>query len=54
MKTAAWIAVFLAGLVWSAVNPRDYYGWFLEVFPAWGRALRSAVCDGWRFALAGY
>lgn len=29
-----WIAVFTAVLAWSAVNPKDYPTWFLEVAPA--------------------
>ncbi|MBL7933935.1 MAG: DUF2238 domain-containing protein [Bacteroidia bacterium] len=28
------IVLFLAGLVISAINPHDYFTWFLEVFPA--------------------
>ena len=31
---AAWIAIFLVVLVWSAVGPKDYVIWGLEVFPA--------------------
>ncbi|MGH8221612.1 MAG: DUF2238 domain-containing protein [Woeseiaceae bacterium] len=30
----AWIAIFLAVLVWSAIRPKDYPTWLLEVFPA--------------------
>jgi putative membrane protein len=30
----AWIAVFAFALVWSAVGPKDYPTWTLEVFPA--------------------
>ncbi len=30
----AWIAVFLAVLVWSGVDPKDYMTWCLEVAPA--------------------
>ncbi|MDQ6980668.1 MAG: DUF2238 domain-containing protein [Ghiorsea sp.] len=29
-----WLAVFFTVLIWSAVNPKDYFTWFLEVFPA--------------------
>ena len=29
-----WILVFLVVLVWSAIEPADYFTWFLEVFPA--------------------
>jgi putative membrane protein len=30
----AWMAVFAAVLAWSAVSPKDYATWALEVFPA--------------------
>jgi putative membrane protein len=30
----AWAAVFLAVLLWSAIEPKDYPTWFLEVSPA--------------------
>lgn len=29
-----WLAIFLLVFVWSAVAPKDYYTWFLEIFPA--------------------
>lgn len=29
-----WIAAFLAALAWSAYQPKEYFTWFLEVFPA--------------------
>lgn len=29
-----WIAIFLAALIWSGINPADYVTWLLEVFPA--------------------
>jgi len=29
-----WLLVFAAVLVWSAINPADYFTWFLEVLPA--------------------
>ncbi|WP_169544860.1 DUF2238 domain-containing protein [Sneathiella aquimaris] len=29
-----WLAVFLAVLIWSGINPKDYFTWFLEVLPA--------------------
>jgi putative membrane protein len=32
--TAAWLAVFLAVLAWSARAPHDYPTWWLEVLPA--------------------
>lgn len=30
----AWITIFLAVLVWSGINPKDFMTWCLEVFPA--------------------
>jgi putative membrane protein len=30
----AWIAIFLAVLIWSGIEPRDYMTWCLEVAPA--------------------
>jgi putative membrane protein len=29
-----WIAIFLAVLIWSGINPKEYPTWFLEVGPA--------------------
>lgn len=29
-----WLLVFVVVLVWSAINPADYFTWFLEVLPA--------------------
>ncbi len=29
-----WIGIFFLFLIWSAINPRDYFTWFLEVIPA--------------------
>lgn len=28
------LVIFLLALLWSAINPKDYFTWFLEVFPA--------------------
>ncbi|MEA3419494.1 MAG: DUF2238 domain-containing protein [Campylobacterota bacterium] len=28
-----WITIFLAVFIWSAINPKDYFTWFLEVLP---------------------
>ena len=33
-KTGLWIAIFSVVLVWSAINPKDYLTWLLEVAPA--------------------
>ena len=29
-----WIAIYFVALIWSAINPKDQYTWFLEVVPA--------------------
>ena len=29
-----WLAAYWAALVWSAINPQDYFTWFLEAVPA--------------------
>jgi putative membrane protein len=29
-----WLAAYFAGLLWSAVNPHDYFTWSLEAAPA--------------------
>lgn len=29
-----WIAIFSGTLIWSGINPRDQFTWFLEVLPA--------------------
>jgi putative membrane protein len=34
MKTIVWVAIYFMALVWSAIDPRDFYTWFLEVLPA--------------------
>lgn len=34
MKKAAWIVIFSVVFVWSAIGPKSYFTWFLEVFPA--------------------
>ena len=34
MKPAVWLVIFFAALIWSAIAPKDYFTWFLEVLPA--------------------
>ena len=34
IKTLLWITIFFAVLIWSAVDPKDYTTWLLEVAPA--------------------
>ena len=29
-----WLSIYGAVLLWSVINPKDYFTWFLEVFPA--------------------
>jgi len=29
-----WLSTYFAVLLWSAINPADYFTWFLEVVPA--------------------
>lgn len=33
-KTVLWIFIYLAVLLWSAINPKDNFTWLLEVAPA--------------------
>ncbi|MEX1236990.1 MAG: DUF2238 domain-containing protein, partial [Pseudomonadales bacterium] len=33
-QTLAWLTMFLAVLIWSAIEPKDYLTWILEVSPA--------------------
>ena len=28
------LLLFFTVFIWSAINPKDYFTWFLEVFPA--------------------
>jgi len=34
MRAIVWVAIYLAALVWSAIAPKDFFTWFLEVLPA--------------------
>ncbi len=29
-----WLSIYFAVLIWSGINPKDQFTWFLEVFPA--------------------
>lgn len=29
-----WLTIFLVVFIWSGINPKDYFTWFLEVVPA--------------------
>ena len=32
--TVAWFTIFFIVLIWSGINPKDYFTWMLEVMPA--------------------
>jgi putative membrane protein len=32
--TKTWMAIFFSVLIWSAINPKDYFTWLLETAPA--------------------
>ena len=34
LKKIIWLTIFFAVLLWSAINPKDQFTWFLEVLPA--------------------
>lgn len=34
MKKTTWLVIFTVAFVWSAIDPKDYLTWFLEVLPA--------------------
>ncbi len=34
MKKLIWLVVYMAVLIWSAIEPKDGFTWFLEVVPA--------------------
>lgn len=34
MKKALWLIIFISVLIWSAIDPKSYFTWFLEVIPA--------------------
>jgi len=34
MNKTVWLVIFFGVLLWSAINPKDYFTWFLEVVPA--------------------
>jgi len=34
MNKILWMLTFFSVLIWSAINPKDYFTWFLEVAPA--------------------
>lgn len=54
MKTG-WICIYIAVLIWSAINPSDYFTWFLEVAPALiGAVLLMFTYTTFRFTTLAY
>ena len=54
-KILAWILTFSIVLIWSAINPADYFTWFLEVLPAViGFALLAATYRRFRLTNLAY
>ncbi len=44
-KTVLWISIYTTVLLWSAVNPKEYLTWLLEVAPALaGAAIMLVTC----------
>jgi putative membrane protein len=45
-----WMASLLAVFIWSAINPHDYFTWFLEVLPVLlGLAILAVTCKRFPF-----
>ena len=50
-----WLIIFFAVLIWSGINPKDYYTWFLEVVPALiGLIILAATYNRFRFTTLAY
>ena len=41
-----WLSIFFVVFLWSAVNPADYFTWFLEVVPALAGLIALALTYG--------
>ena len=55
MAKKMWILVFAAVLLWSAINPKDYFTWFLEVIPALiGAAVLALTMQRFTFTRLAY
>lgn len=51
----AYVAIFFLGLLWSGINPRDQFTWFLEVVPALiAFAILAATFKKFRFSNLSY
>jgi hypothetical protein len=50
-----WLTIFFAVLIWSGINPKDYFTWFLEVLPALiGLIILAATYNRFRFTRLAY
>ncbi|MCU4677235.1 DUF2238 domain-containing protein [Catenovulum sp. 2E275] len=43
MKLYLWVFIYSAVLIWSGINPKDQFTWFLEVLPAIAGGLMMAL-----------
>ena len=50
-----WLIIFFAVLIWSGINPKDYFTWFLEVLPALiGIVILAATYKRFQFTRLAY
>jgi putative membrane protein len=50
-----WLTIFFAVLIWSGINPHDYFTWLLEVSPALiGLAILAATYKRFKFTELSY
>lgn len=50
-----WLFIFFGVFIWSAINPHDYFTWFLEVAPALiGLVLLAVTYRSFRFTVLAY
>lgn len=55
LRSLAWLAVFATVFVWSAINPKDGFTWFLETLPALvALALLALTWHSFRFTTLAY
>ena len=53
--TKTWLVIFFAVLIWSGINPKGYFIWLLEVFPALiGLVLLICTRKKFEFTKLGY
>ena len=55
MMKYLWLIIFFAVLIWSGINPKDYFTWFLEVAPALiGIVILAATYKRFQFTRLAY